>query len=125
MGVRKGDTVAVYMPMVPEAIITLLAISRIGAIHSVVFAGFSSNSLRDRINDGDSKVVITTDESNRGGKVIETKRIVDDALRETPGVRHVLVYRKTNNPSVAFHAPEIWIGQQKEEIQDLLSMHTR
>ena len=116
MGVRKGDTVAVYMPMVPEAIITLLAISRIGAIHSVVFAGFSSNSLRDRINDGDSKVVITTDESNRGGKVIETKRIVDDALRETPGVRHVLVYRKTNNPSVAFHAPRDldWATEKKK-----------
>lgn len=105
MGVKKGDTVAVYMPMIPEALITLLAISRIGAIHSVVFAGFSSNSLRDRINDAGSRIVITTDESNRGGKIIETKRIVDDALRETPQVKHVLVYRRTNNPQVNFQAP--------------------
>lgn len=103
MGVSKGDTVAVYMPMIPQALITLLAISRIGAIHSVVFAGFSSNSLRDRINDANSKVVITTDESKRGGKIIETKRIVDDALRETPQVRRVLVYKRTGNSAVGFN----------------------
>lgn len=105
MGVRKGDTVAVYMPMIPQTVIALLAITRIGAIHSVIFAGFSCNSLRDRINDADSHVVITTDESKRGGKVVETKRIVDDALRETPGVRQVLVYRRTDNPKVPRQAP--------------------
>ncbi|KAL3228635.1 Acetyl-coenzyme A synthetase 1 [Nakaseomyces bracarensis] len=116
MNVKKGDTVAVYMPMIPEALITLLAISRIGAIHSVVFAGFSSNSLRDRINDAGSRVVITTDESNRGGKIIETKRIVDDALRETPQVEHVLVYRRTNNPQVNFQAPRDldWESERKK-----------
>ena len=102
MGVQKGDTVAVYMPMIPQTIVTLLAITRIGAVHSVVFAGFSSNSLRDRINNADSKVVITTDESSRGSKIIETKRIVDDALRETPNVKHVLVYKRTKNPKVHF-----------------------
>lgn len=105
MGVHKGDTVAVYMPMIPQTIIALLAISRIGAIHSVIFAGFSCNSLRDRINDADSRVVITTDESKRGGKTVETKRIVDDALRETPGVRQVLVYKRTNNPRVPHQSP--------------------
>ncbi|AMD20565.1 HDL179Wp [Eremothecium sinecaudum] len=104
MGVKKGDTVAVYMPMIPQAIITLLAITRIGAIHSVVFAGFSSNSLRDRIIDANSQVVITTDESKRGGKVIETKRFVDDAVKETPHVRHVLVYKRTRNPEVIYNA---------------------
>lgn len=104
MGVRKGDTVAVYMPMIPQALVTLLAITRIGAVHSVIFAGFSSNSLRDRINDADSRVVITTDESKRGGKIVETKRIVDDALKEAPGVRNVLVYKRTNNPSVRYHS---------------------
>lgn len=102
MGVNKGDTVAVYMPMIPQALVTLLAIIRIGAVHSVIFAGFSSNSLRDRINDADSRVVITTDESKRGGKIVETKRIVDDALKETPRVRNVLVFKRTNNPSVNF-----------------------
>lgn len=102
MGVQKGDTVAVYMPMIPQAIVTLLAISRIGAVHSVIFAGFSSNSLRDRINDANSKVVITTDESLRGGKIIETKKIVDDALKETPQVNNVLVYKRTNNENINY-----------------------
>ncbi|KXJ96606.1 hypothetical protein Micbo1qcDRAFT_155189 [Microdochium bolleyi] len=95
MGVRKGDTVAVYLPMVPEAIIALLAITRIGAVHSVVFAGFSSDSLRDRVIDAKSKVVITADEGKRGGKLIGTKKIVDEALRQCPDVSHVLVYRRT------------------------------
>lgn len=105
MGVRKGDTVAVYMPMVPQAIVTLLAIARLGAVHSVVFAGFSSNSLRDRINDADSRVVVTTDESRRGGKIVETKRIVDDALKECPRVRNVLVFKRTGNEAVSYRRP--------------------
>ncbi|CCE65803.1 hypothetical protein TPHA_0N00220 [Tetrapisispora phaffii CBS 4417] len=102
MNVKKGDTVAVYMPMIPQALITLLAISRVGAIHSVIFAGFSSNSLKDRIIDANSKCVITTDESLRGGKVIETKRIVDDAVKEAKIVENVLVYKRTNNPNVSY-----------------------
>ncbi|KEY70089.1 hypothetical protein S7711_09087 [Stachybotrys chartarum IBT 7711] len=95
MGIRKGDTVAIYLPMIPEALIAMLACSRIGAIHSVVFAGFSSDSLRDRVVDGKSKVVITTDEGKRGGKLIGTKKIVDDALKQCPDVSHVLVYKRT------------------------------
>ncbi|KAH0565223.1 hypothetical protein GP486_001384 [Trichoglossum hirsutum] len=95
MGVKKGDTVAIYLPMVPEAIVAFLACARIGALHSVVFAGFSSDSLRDRVLDAQSKVVITSDEGRRGGKVIGTKRIVDDALKQCPGVSHVLVYKRT------------------------------
>ncbi|CDR43334.1 CYFA0S11e04280g1_1 [Cyberlindnera fabianii] len=97
LGVRKGDTVAVYLPMIPEAIVTLLAISRLGALHSVVFAGFSSASLRDRINDAHSKIVITADESKRGSKTIETKKIVDEALKSCPQVTNVLVYKRTGN----------------------------
>jgi acetyl-CoA synthetase len=95
MGVRKGDTVALYLPMIPEAVVSFLACSRIGAVHSVVFAGFSADSLRDRIIDAKSKVVITSDEGNRGGKVIGTKKIVDDALKQCPDVTHCLVYRRT------------------------------
>ncbi|KAI2642271.1 hypothetical protein GGS21DRAFT_501752 [Xylaria nigripes] len=95
MGVRKGDTVAVYLPMIPEAVIALLAITRIGAIHSVVFAGFSADSLRDRVVDGQSKIVITSDEGKRGGKLIGTKKIVDDALKQCPDVTGVLVYKRT------------------------------
>jgi acetyl-CoA synthetase len=95
MGVKKGDTVALYLPMIPEAVIAFLACSRIGAVHSVVFAGFSSDSLRDRIVDAESKVVITTDEGKRGGKVIGTKKIVDEALKQCPGITHCLVYKRT------------------------------
>jgi acetyl-CoA synthetase len=95
MGVKKGDTVALYMPMIPEALFAFLACSRIGAVHSVVFAGFSSDSLRDRIIDAESKVVITTDEGKRGGKVIGTKKIVDEALKQCPDVSHCLVFRRT------------------------------
>lgn len=109
MGVRKGDTVAVYLPMIPEAVVTLMAIARIGAVHSVVFAGFSSASLRDRINDADSRVVITADESKRGGKTIETKKIVDDALTGCPRVRKVLVYRRTGNGEIPWKfGRDVW-----------------
>ena len=95
MGVKKGDTVALYLPMVPEAVISFLACSRIGAVHSVVFAGFSSDSLRDRVIDANSKVVITSDEGKRGGKIIGTKKIVDDALKQCPNVTHCLVFKRT------------------------------
>ncbi|KAL8803174.1 MAG: hypothetical protein Q9182_003346 [Xanthomendoza sp. 2 TL-2023] len=95
MGVKKGDTVALYLPMVPEALIAFLACTRIGAVHSVVFAGFSSDSLRDRVIDAQSKVVITSDEGKRGGKVIGTKKIVDDALKQCPDVTHCLVFKRT------------------------------
>jgi acetyl-CoA synthetase len=96
MGVKKGDTVALYLPMVPEALISFLACTRIGAVHSVVFAGFSSDSLRDRVIDANSKVVITSDEGKRGGKIIGTKKIVDDALKQCPDVKHCLVFKRTD-----------------------------
>lgn len=109
LGVKKGDSVAVYLPMIPEAVITLLAIVRIGAVHSVVFAGFSSTSLRDRILDGDSRIVITADESKRGGKSIETKKIVDEALKGCPDVRNVIVFKRTGNAHVPFNAGrDLW-----------------
>ncbi|KAG7666241.1 ACS1 [[Candida] subhashii] len=109
LGVKKGDSVAVYLPMIPEAVVTLLAIVRIGAMHSVVFAGFSSTSLKDRILDADSRLVITADESKRGGKTIETKKIVDDALKDCPDVRNVLVFKRTGNAHVPFNAGrDLW-----------------
>lgn len=95
MGVKKGDTVAIYLPMIPEAIIALLAVVRIGAVHSVVFAGFSSDSLKDRVIDARSRVVITADEGKRGGKLIGTKKIVDEALKKCADVKSVLVYKRT------------------------------
>ncbi|KAK7740162.1 acetyl-coenzyme A synthetase 2 [Diaporthe eres] len=114
MGVKKGDTVAVYLPMIPEALIALLAITRIGAVHSVVFAGFSSDSLRDRVIDAQSKVVITTDEGKRGGKLIGTKKIVDDALKQCPDVSHVLVYKRTG-ADVPFTKGRDWWWHEEVE----------
>ena len=94
-GVKKGDTVAIYMPMVPEAFVAVLACTRVGAIHSVVFGGFSPNALRDRILDADARVVLTANEGARGGKVIALKKLVDEALAQCPNVQHCLVYRAT------------------------------
>ncbi|CAJ0552645.1 Ff.00g007230.m01.CDS01 [Fusarium sp. VM40] len=94
LGVRKGDTVAIYMPMVPEALVAILACTRIGAVHSVVFAGFSAGSLRDRVVNAKSKVVITADESQRGGRIIGIKKIVDEALSPLEGVQ-TLVFKRT------------------------------
>ncbi|KAL7268041.1 acetyl-coenzyme A synthetase 2 [Rhizina undulata] len=108
MGVKKGDTVAIYMPMIPEALVAFLAIVRIGAVHSVVFAGFSSDSLRDRVLDANSRVVITTDEGKRGGKVIGTKRIVDEALKQCPDVKNVLVYRRTGADVPMTPGRDLW-----------------
>ncbi|SFW45521.1 acetate--CoA ligase [Cellulophaga fucicola] len=95
-GVKKGDRVCIYLPMIPELAVSLLACARIGAIHSVVFAGFSSNALSTRINDSDCKIVITSDGSFRGKKSIDLKGIVDVALDDCPGVKTVLVAKRTN-----------------------------
>ncbi|KAK7751038.1 acetyl-coenzyme A synthetase 2 [Diatrype stigma] len=115
MGVKKGDTVAIYLPMIPEAIIAFLAITRIGAVHSVVFAGFSSDSLRDRVVDAKSRVVITTDEGKRGGKLIGTKKIVDDALKRCPDVSHVLVYKRTGAEIPWTEGRDYWWHEEVEK----------
>lgn len=115
MGVQKGDTVALYLPMIPEAVFAFLACSRIGAVHSVVFAGFSADSLRDRIIDAKSKVVITSDEGNRGGKKIGTKKIVDDALKQCPDVTHCLVYKRTGADVPWMTGRDYWWHEEVEK----------
>ncbi|MGZ3900496.1 MAG: AMP-binding protein, partial [Bacteroidia bacterium] len=94
-GVVKGDRVCIYLPMVPEAVYALLACARIGAIHSVVFGGFSAQSLRDRINDSSCKVVLTSDGAYRGNKTIQMKATVDEALDHCPSLEKVLVLNRT------------------------------
>jgi acetyl-CoA synthetase len=94
-GVRKGDRVAIYMPMVPEAAFAMLACARIGAVHSVVFAGFSAQALRSRVLDARAGYVITADENVRGGRHLPLKRTVDEAILGCPSVRHVFMYRHT------------------------------
>ena len=96
-GVKKGDRVCIYLPMIPELAISVLACARIGAVHSVVFAGFSSNALATRINDCESKIVITSDGSYRGEKKIDLKGIVDEALLECNIVDTVLVVNRINS----------------------------
>ncbi|GAL65030.1 acetate--CoA ligase [Algibacter lectus] len=95
-GIAKGDRVCIYLPMIPELAIATLACARIGAIHSVVFAGFSATALSTRINDSDCKIVITSDGSYRGSKTIDLKGIVDEALESCPGVKDVLVAKRIN-----------------------------
>jgi acetyl-CoA synthetase len=115
MGVKKGDTVAIYLPMIPEALIAFLAITRIGAVHSVIFAGFSSDSLKDRVIDAQSKVVITTDEGKRGGKVIGTKKIVDEALKKCPDVTGCLVYKRTGADIPWTKGRDLWWHEEVEK----------
>ena len=97
LGVRKGDRVGIYLPLIPEAAIAMLACARIGAIHSVVFGGFSPESLRDRMNDAEASVVITADGGYRRGQVVPLKRNTDKALAECPSVRHVVVVQRRSS----------------------------
>ncbi|KAG6117587.1 Acetyl-coenzyme A synthetase [Claviceps sp. LM454 group G7] len=115
MGVRKGDTVAIYLPMIPEAVVAILACVRIGAVHSIVFAGFSADSLRDRVLDARSRVVITTDEGKRGGKNIGTKKIVDDALKQCPDVTNVLVFKRTGADVPMQEGRDVWWHEELEK----------
>ena len=95
LGVKKGDRVAIYLPMIPELVAAVLAVARLGAVHMVVFGGFAASALRDRIIDCDAKALITADGSYRGGKLIELKHIADEAIAETPTVQKSIVVRHT------------------------------
>lgn len=108
-GIKKGDRVCIYLPMIPELAISLLACARIGAIHSVVFAGFSSTALATRINDSDCKMVLTSDGSFRGAKTIDLKGIVDEALESCPVVESVLVVKRINSDIQMKQGRDFWI----------------
>ena len=108
LGVKEGDRVAIYMPMVPEAAVAMLACARIGAIHSVVFGGFSSEALADRINDAEAKVCITADGGWRRGQVVELKQNVDDALKKCDSIRKVLVLKRVGNKVEMRKGRDVW-----------------
>ena len=108
LGVKKGDRVTIYLPMIPQAVYSMLACARIGAVHSVVFGGFSPDSLAGRINDCDSRVVITADEGRRGGKTIPLKKNVDQALQSAPGVEKVLVVHNTGADVQMKGSRDVW-----------------
>ncbi|MCF8233481.1 MAG: acetate--CoA ligase [Bacteroidales bacterium] len=107
-GIEKGDRVAIYLPMVPELAISMLACARIGAIHSIVFAGFSASSLADRINDSTCKMVITSDGAYRGTKNINLKQIVDEALESCPSVETSVVLKRTGDKVTMKDGRDIW-----------------
>jgi acetyl-CoA synthetase len=110
LGVTKGDRVAIYMPLVPEAVIAMLATVRLGAIHSVIFGGFSAESLRSRINDAEAKLVVTADGGNRKGKVLPLKPAVDEAIAEgaCPSVEHVVVLKRGGNEVAWNSRTDLW-----------------
>ncbi|NNK81982.1 MAG: acetate--CoA ligase [Flavobacteriaceae bacterium] len=108
-GIRKGDRVCIYLPMIPELAVSVLACARIGAIHSVVFAGFSASALATRINDCDCKIVLTSDGSYRGKKSIDLKGIVDEALETCPGVETVLVAKRINSDIPMVDGRDKWL----------------
>jgi acetyl-CoA synthetase len=108
IGVRRGDRVNIYMGMVPELPVAMLACARLGAAHSVVFGGFSSDALRDRINDAEAKVLITQDEGWRAGKVVPLKRNSDDAVADTPTIEKVVVLRRTGNEVPWTEGRDVW-----------------
>ena len=106
LGVRKGDRVALYMPLIPELAIAMLACARIGAVHSVVFGGFSADALRDRINDAQATVLVTADGGYRRGQIIPLKQMADDALRDTPSIKHVVIVKRESGESFPIHVQE-------------------
>jgi acetyl-CoA synthetase len=108
LGVTKGDRVCIYMPMVPELAVAMLSCARIGAIHSIVFAGFSATSLRDRIENAGAKVLITADEGMRGGKTIPLKAICDEALAAPTTIEHVVLYRRTGKSIPLVPGRDLW-----------------
>lgn len=108
LGAKKGDRICIYLPMVPEAVFAMLACARIGAVHSVVFAGFSASSLAGRIQDCDCNMVITSDGSFRGDKILNLKNVVDEALLTCPSVKNVLVYKHTGTNIYFNETRDLW-----------------
>jgi acetyl-CoA synthetase len=108
LGLKKGDRTAIYMPMIPEAAVAMLACARLGVIHTVIFGGYSSEAIKDRVNDCQAKLIITADGGWRRGKVIELKSNVDRALAHTPTVQNVMVFKRTGSPVTMTEGRDLW-----------------
>jgi acetyl-CoA synthetase len=106
LGVKRGDRVALYLPLIPELAISMLACARIGAVHSVVFGGFSAESLRDRINDAEAVLLVTADGGYRRGHIVPLKQMADEALADTPSIRHVVIVQRQAGTSFPIHVKE-------------------
>jgi len=118
LGVKKGDRVTIYLPMIPEAAYAMLGCARIGAVHSVVFAGFSPDSLAGRILDCQSEIVVTADEGLRGGKTVPLKRNTDQALTQCPDVRRVIVVRRTGAQEPMKPGRDVWYHEEAAKASD-------
>ncbi len=114
-GIKKGDRVCIYLPMIPELAVSMLACARIGAIHSVIFAGFSSSAVTKRVNDASCKLIITSDGNFRGNKVIPVKPLIDEALETCPSVEKVLVVKRTHTPITMKADRDLWLAPLLEE----------
>ncbi|MDH5568991.1 MAG: acetate--CoA ligase [Nitrosopumilus sp.] len=108
LGVKKGDRVTIYLPMVPELPIAMLACARIGAIHAVIFSGFSAASIKDRISDSHSKVVVTANGGYRRGKIVKLKEVIDEAIKDVDFVEHVVVLKRTENEISTSSKDRLW-----------------
>jgi len=115
-GCKKGDRVAIYMPMIPELTVAVVACARIGAVHSVVFAGFSAQALADRVNDASAKMVLTSDGLYRGTKEIPVKRVVDEALLQNDSVKKVVVVQRTNWSVNMQHGRDCWYHDEMDKV---------
>jgi len=119
LGIKKGSRVCIYMPMIVEVAFAMLACTRIGAIHSVVFGGFSPESLKDRILDADCRIVITADEGVRGGKLVPLKSNVDEALKDCPNVSHTLVVKRTGNHIPWNEDRDVWYEELVNKVDSV------
>ena len=117
--VKKGDRVCIYMPLIVETAVAMLACARIGAVHSVVFGGFSAKSLSDRIKDAECKIVITANEGMRGGKTIPIKSIVDEALNECPNVDTVVVVKRTSSSTQMSEGRDVWYHDEVDHVSNI------
>ncbi len=118
LGVKKGDRVSIWLPMIPELPIAMLACAKIGAIHSVVFSGFSEKALLDRIQDAEAKILITADGFYRGGNVVELKNRADTILSQAPSVEHVIVYKRCGNSTNMQEGRDVWWHESTEKQSD-------
>ncbi|HRN42758.1 MAG TPA: AMP-binding protein, partial [Vicingus sp.] len=123
-GAKNGDRICIYMPMVPELAIATLACARIGAIHSVVFAGFSAKALADRINDASCNIVLTSDESFRGDKIIPIKTIVDEALEQCSSVNKTIVLKRTGNTVNMKSERDVWWHDELVKVSSVCEAET-
>lgn len=118
LGIQKGDRVCIYMPMIPEIAVAMLACARIGAVHSIIFGGFSSSALVDRINDASAKLVVTADGAYRRGTVVKLKENVDTAMAECPSVENVVVVKRLNQETLMYYGRDHWYDELMHSVND-------